>query len=697
MPALTVHSLSYTYPGVSTPVLSDIHFSVDSGEYVAIVGANGSGKSTLVRCIDGLLVPPAGSVSVMGYDPNTAEGRAGVRRVMSLVFQSPPDQIVASVVEEDVAFGLENLAVPVDQMRQRVGSALKATGLYEERLRNPRFLSAGQQQRLAVAGALAVNAAIVAFDEATSMIDPVGRTGLLDTIDELVACGVTILHVTHDMDEVARAGRVLVLSDGRLVFDGTPAALFADGRLDGWRLGQPASWKAALGLGLEPVCGEEAMALGARALAARAKSAGGRDRSPAGWSTPGAGAAAGAPGTPHGTTGSKADAIGTAAGVPWMNAVTGNTPAIAVRGVTVRYPEDRQSGTAAALDSVSLDIPSGAMVALVGRTGSGKSTLLQLSDALVLANEGTVVLLGTPLPASGPAAGTPHPVAGPVTGAGSVPAALPAAGTAHPVAAGLAAGSAIHRTSHRHAPADNPGAFSGTSGDDSLRNLRMRAPLSVQRPESAVFEVYAADEVAFGPRNQGLTGKDLVGRVRTAMDAAGLQYDTFRDARCRSLSGGQKRRLALASILSLDPDILLLDEPTSALDPAARHDVLRLLHDFVRSGTDRNAVWPGIANQNPEMLPGRIASGLRDADAGSVARRQRARTVVFATHSMEEAASADIVAVLDGGRLVASGPPGLVFGPLWNPEWGIGRPFGVELAMALAAQEADAPATGERV
>ena len=567
MSLIRVRSLSYTYPGAESPALSDVSLELDDGEYLAIVGANGSGKSTLVRCLNGLLVPPAGSVSVAGADPSDPVGRAAARRALSIVFQSPPDQLVASVVEEDVAFGLENLGVPRQEMRERVAAALRDVGLESERTRSPRFLSAGQQQRLAVAGAIAMRPRAVAFDEATSMIDPVGRDDVLRLMDELVAEGVAVLHVTHDMDEAARASRVLVLSDGRVAYDGSPNGLFASGEAARYRLGLPRSYAAALELGLEPVVGESAAALGHRIAssdgpAEAARRLVGISRTPEAR----AAAATGSAATGSATTDS-------------ATTDSGGASAFSLRGASMRYLAGTESERLA-VDAATLELPSGAITALIGRTGSGKSSLLQLLDALALPDSGIVVSLGR---------------------------------------------------------------VTAESGAD-LRAVRMRAPLAVQRPESALFELYAGDEVAFGPRNQGLSGKALVERCRAAMDEAGLPFDEYRDALSRALSGGRKRRLAIASVLSLEPEALLLDEPTSALDPASRDEVMRLIRSY--------------------------------ADRG--------RTVVMSTHSMDEAARADMVAVMRGGAVVAFGPPGHVFGEGWDPAWGVGRPFAYELLEAVS-------------
>ncbi|PKL24662.1 MAG: energy-coupling factor transporter ATPase [Spirochaetae bacterium HGW-Spirochaetae-3] len=555
MAIIGIDSLGYTYPGSSEPALSDISLDIDEGDYVAIVGANGSGKSTLVRCLNGLLQPEPGTVRVAGADPSDPKGRVAARKALSLVFQSPPDQIVASVVEEDVAFGLENLGVPRPEMRERVLEALDRVDLLAERARAPRFLSAGQQQRLAVAGAIAMRPRIVAFDEATSMIDPVGRKDVLALMDDLVASGIAVIHVTHDMDEAARARRVAVLSEGRLVFVGTPAELFASDRLDGLRLGRPRSYAAALRLGIEPIVGEDAAALGARAVRVL-------------------GAAITV------AVSEKASAGGHATGGDPIALADEAGAAFSLRDASMSYSNGAEN-QCRAVDCVSMDVPAGTVVALVGKTGSGKSSLLQLLDGLALPDSGSALSFGVDT--------------------------------------------------------------AGRKAD--LRTVRMRAPLAVQRPESAIFEPYSGDEVAFGPRNQGLSGERLVERVRAAMDAAGLPFDEYRDKPSRTLSGGRKRRLAIASILSLDPDALLLDEPTSALDPASRDDMLRLIRGYASGG----------------------------------------RTVVMSTHSMDEAASADRVAVMRDGRLEAYGPPDFVFGTGWDSSWGIERPFAFELDEALIA------------
>jgi len=553
---IEVQSLSFSYPGSSRPALTDINLSISEGEYVAVAGANGSGKSTLIRCLNGLLSPPPGSVLVDGRDPAKPEDRRLIRRSLALVFQSPMDQIVASVVEEDTAFGLENLGAPREEMVGRVQAALSSVGLLGERTRQTRFLSAGQQQRLAVAGAVVMNPRYIAFDEATSMIDPAGRADILNLIDSIVASGSAAIHVTHDMDEAVRARRVLVLSEGALVFDGSPFDLFRRKDLGALGLAVPRSWSLAMNLGLESRVGESASELGRRLASDRRKSEAGKPKGREDDSAPSSLSRS------SGRSGSQA---------------AGSSSAFRFENAFLRYLKGTINEKLAVIDA-SFDIPKGAIVALVGATGSGKSSVLQLMDALTFPDSGRVLSFGT-----------------------------------------------------------------DTSDDKAdLRVVRMRAPLAVQRPESSLFEFYAGDEVSFGPRNQGLSGAALISRVEEAMAAVGLPFAEYRDRPSRSLSGGQKRRLALASVFSLDSEAILLDEPGAALDPVSRIILMDLVFSYARKG----------------------------------------KTIVFATHSMEEAARADLVVVMVEGKIAIVGEPGRIFDLEWSDEWGLSRPFATQAAAA---------------
>ena len=551
MPFIEFERVSFTYPESPRPALNAVSLTIDKGEYVAVVGANGSGKSSLLRLLNGLRLPGSGELRIAGLATSDEVGRMAARAAVGLVFQSPSDQIVSSSVEEDVAFGPENLGLPRQEIAARVERALTAVGLWGERRRASHFLSEGQQQRLAVAGVLALDVHCVAFDEATAMLDPEARLKVLDLMDGLVAAGTAVVHVTHDMSEASRASRVVVLDRGAVVFDGSPDALFSASRDDGsapaiHALGLPDCVALAVALGLEPRCGESAAAIAARIVARR-----------------GTGTATGAAVQP-------VAAPGTAS----------IDPVFELKGASHSYLRGTVNETES-LRAVDLRVGRAEVVAFVGRTGSGKSTALQLLDGLVAPSSGAVLAFGSDL-------GSPR--------------------------------------------AD-------------LRSVRMRAPLAIQRPESALFERYSGDDVAFGPRNIGLAGKDLVERVRSSMEETGLGYAEFRDRRTRSLSGGEKRRLALAGVLAMGGDALLLDEPTSGLDPATKRSILALV----------------------------------------VGRSMQGTTVVMATHSMEEAAKADQVAVFAGGGIVAIGDPQTIFYDRFDPSWGLRRPFACEVAIELGA------------
>jgi energy-coupling factor transporter ATP-binding protein EcfA2 len=545
MPLIELEGASYAYPGSQSPAIDRISLSIDEGEYVAVVGANGSGKSSLLRLLDGLRSPVSGTVRIASLPTSSEEGRRAALRSVGLVFQFPADQIVSSSVEEDVAFGPECLALPREEIRSRVDRSLAAVGLEGVKRRPTHSLSAGQQQRLAVAGALATDARCVAFDEATAMLDPAARETVLGLMDELVASGRAVVHVTQDMSEAARARRVILLDAGRVAFDGSPDELFSSSSAALAIVGLPDCAALARMLGMETRARESAASLASRIIAKLSDPRrGGVER--------------GAPGAASGNGAAES--------------------AFELEGVSHAYLGGTSSEVAS-LEDVDLALPKGALVALVGRTGSGKSTVLQLLDGLASPRAGKVRALGFELD-----------------------------------------GKAV-----------------------DLRALRMRAPLSVQRPESALFELYAADDVAFGPRNLGLSGKELVARVRSSMEEVDLGYEAFRDRKTRSLSGGEKRRLALAGVLAMGSEALLLDEPTSALDPATRRRIALLARDKARAGV----------------------------------------TVVMATHSMDEAAAADLVAVFVEGRIAALGDPETIFYDRYEGSWGIGRPFAVEVALEL--------------
>ncbi len=249
-PIVFCENLTYSYPGSSREALDGITFELRAGEYVGVVGPNGGGKSTLVRLLNGLLRADSGSVRVGGLDPATEPYL--VRRKVGMLFQNPENGLVAPFVEDDVAFGLENLGVEREEMRERVREAIQAVGLEGYERREPHTLSGGEKQRVALAGLLALEPEILLLDEPTSMLDATGRRETLEKLEELRGTR-TVLHVTHHLEELLDADRVLVLNAGRLVADVSPERLVSDaGLLEENHLALPSTLRLAAGLGLGP-------------------------------------------------------------------------------------------------------------------------------------------------------------------------------------------------------------------------------------------------------------------------------------------------------------------------------------------------------------------------------------------------------------------------------------------------------------
>ena len=228
---ISVENLAYAYPDLDgqkgTQVFENLNLTIESGSFVAILGINGCGKSTLAKHFNSILLPSGGKVYVNGIDTSDLTRIMAVRRCVGMVFQNPDNQIVANVVEEDVAFAPENLGVPPAEIRRRVDDALKAVGMYEYREHAPHLLSGGQKQRVAIAGVIAMAPRCIVLDEPTAMLDPIGRAEVMKTIRELNrSSGVTVVLITHHMDEAAQADRLVVMAKGRVVADGPPREVF---------------------------------------------------------------------------------------------------------------------------------------------------------------------------------------------------------------------------------------------------------------------------------------------------------------------------------------------------------------------------------------------------------------------------------------------------------------------------------------
>lgn len=524
----------------NSAALDDVTLEVCRGERVCVLGANGSGKSTLASVICGLLAPDEGDVELAGHAvctggvPDLAAYR-DARRQLGLVFQNPDDQIVTSVVADDVAFGPENLGVPRAQISVRVARELRRVAMEKYAHADPSRLSGGQRQRVCIAGALAMEPAVLVLDEPSSLLDVRGRAAIMRVMGRLAAAGATLVHVTHFMDEALAADRVVVMQHGHVALEGTPDEVFA-----------AKNAQVIEALGLE-------MPFEAR-LAVALRQAGA------------AGGAIAAPGAPSDEK-------------PAACAHTAEPLAILARDLGFSYGPGAQ-----ALDGVSLKVPVRATTAIVGQTGSGKSTLLRLLCGLEAADAGSLTVCG------------------------------------------------INAATKR-----------------GRRQVRRAVGYVMQHPERQLFAQTVAEDVAFGPRNQGLSAAEVEGRVAHALDLVGLA--DRRDASPFELSGGQQRLAAIAGVLAMEPELLVLDEPTAGLDPRGRARLRALMADLAAHGV----------------------------------------TLLQVTHSMEDAARADHVVVLDQSHVLAAGTPAEVFCPANEPQLtavglGLPRPLAYACEHALDAR-----------
>ena len=361
-PVFDLQDVWHTYAG-SPPIeaLRGINLRIFPGEYVAIIGANGSGKSTLARHLNALLLPTQGKVLVAGIPTEDIERRGIIRRVVQMVFQHPDSQIVATTVEEDVAFGPENFGVPDEQMPADVRSALETVGMWDLRQRPPHRLSAGQKQRVAIAGALALKPQALVLDEATSMLDPAGRRAVVDVLRAFQAQGVTLVTITHEMEEAAEASRLVVLHRGQVVMDGDPHEIFTHpDELRSLGLDIPQLADLSLRLGL-PVCltvDELLAALGP----APAPLQRGQENTPC---SPG----------------------------PQLPPEQIIDPVVNVQGLQHSYLRGTPLETPA-LRGVDMQIARSKITGLIGPTGSGKSTLMQHLNGLIRPQAGKVSVDG---------------------------------------------------------------------------------------------------------------------------------------------------------------------------------------------------------------------------------------------------------------------------------------------------------------
>ncbi len=561
-PIIRIEQLEHTYTREgATPVsaLQGLNLTIHKGEYVAIVGHNGSGKSTLARHLNGLLQPTQGDVWVKEWNTKDRAHTLDIRATVGMVFQSPDNQIVATIVEEDVAFGPENLGLAHGEIVQRVDWSLEQVAMQPFRQRAPHRLSGGQKQRICIAGVLAMHPEVIVLDEATAMLDPVGRKEVLAIARRLHReQGVTVVTITHFMEEALDADRIVVMADGQIALTGSPRELFR----------QPAQLRT-LHLALPPIA-ELAHRLQQRipdfpadVLTMDELVAALRERLATGeWRAE------------HGRQGAETEPLAANHQPPTAEVLisTHNLAHYYMRGTPLEVK---------AITDIDMAIHSGEILGIIGHTGSGKSTVVQHFNGLMRPHEGTVTLFGQDL--------------------------------------------------------SNP--------DLALQPIRRRVGLLFQFPEAQLFEQFVGDDIAYGPRNLNVSREEVRARVRKAMEAVGLGFEDYKDRLTFSLSGGEKRRVALAGVLALEPDVLVLDEPTAGLDPEGRRQLL----DHI------------------------------------LALHQQGVTLVLISHNMEELAEVcHRLYVIADGHTVAQGTPAEVFAqPARLNKMGLDVPVATQVMAAL--------------
>ena len=573
--------------------LSALNFSIEEGSFVCILGHNGSGKSTLAKLFNALQLPSEGTILVSGMDSREEKNIFPIRREVGMVFQNPDNQIIASVVEEDVGFGPENIGLPTDEIWQRVNNALSAVHMEAYRLKSPNHLSGGQKQRVAIAGTLAMEPKTIVLDEPTAMLDPSGRKEVLESVLELKRKkGISIILITHYMEEAVDADRILLMDSGKLVMDGSPREVFQNvERLKEFRMDVPIITELAhklqkKGFPIEKTIlkkeelEEELFKLDKEGFVLK------EEISPEKLSTE-------------------------------ILSKEGDNPFLKERNIELEKMESRgeevvsvqnenaalsdyivevnhlsaifQAGTAMesfALKDLSMKIRRGSLTAVIGHTGSGKSTLVQHLNGLIKAKSGEIFVSFRENP---------------------------------PL---VKSGKSFLFFKGKKTVIEKKGRLSLSEEGFDYRALRFKVGLVFQYPEYQLFEETVLADVMFGPLNQGKSREDAEVLAKEALASLGIGEELYAKSPFE-LSGGQKRKVAIAGVLAMGPELLILDEPTAGLDPAGRDELFEEI------------------------------AGLR---------RNYAMTILLVSHSMDDVARyADEVLVLHQGELKLEGTVENVF------------------------------------
>lgn len=547
-------------------ILKGVDLTIKKGEFIALLGRNGSGKTTFSKQLNAILRPSEGTVTVDEMGTRDAEKLYDIRQRVGMVFQNPDNQMVAANVEEEVAFGPENLGMESDTIVARVKQALEQVRMWKRRKTAPNHLSGGQKQRIAIAGILAMHPDYIVLDEPTAMLDPKGRKEVMEALQRLnQEQEMTVILITHDMEEAALASRVILLADGQMRFDGRPEKFFgADALLAEMGMEAPLSYRVRKLIDSDVFEKKIGDARVEEATIDKREKVAEYDKTGREWEASSE--------LVDKKKNKKAEA----------ETDEKNQDLLSLQHVSYIY----SPGTAyekVALDDVNLSLGKGEIVGLAGHTGSGKSTMIQLLNGLLKPTSGTVTFEGKDIHAKG---------------------------------------------------------YSGNY-------LRSRVGMVFQYPEHQMICDTVWEDVAFGPSKQGLTGEACETRVEEALRFVDLP-EKYYQASPLQLSGGQKRRVAIAGVLAMHPEYIILDEPAAGLDAAGKREIF----DRIRRMS-----------------------------------REQGIGVLLVSHSMEDLAEyADRIIVLDDGKKILDDRPAQIFAKRETlADCGLDVPETVKLADKLRA------------
>lgn len=547
-------------------ILKGVDLTIKKGEFIALLGRNGSGKTTFSKQLNAILRPSEGTVTVDEMGTRDAEKLYDIRQHVGMVFQNPDNQMVAANVEEEVAFGPENLGMESDTIVARVKQALEQVRMWKRRKTAPNHLSGGQKQRIAIAGILAMHPDYIVLDEPTAMLDPKGRKEVMEALQRLnQEQEMTVILITHDMEEAALAGRVILLVDGQVRFDGTPEDFFGeDALLAEMGMEAPLSYRVRKLIDSDVFEKKIGDARVEEATIDKREKVAEYDKTGREWEASSE--------LVDKKKNKKAEA----------ETDEKNQALLSLQHVSYIY----SPGTAyekVALDDVNLSLGKGEIVGLAGHTGSGKSTMIQLLNGLLKPTSGTVTFEGKDIHAKG---------------------------------------------------------YSGNY-------LRSKVGMVFQYPEHQMICDTVWEDVAFGPSKQGLTGEACETRVEEALRFVDLP-EKYYQASPLQLSGGQKRRVAIAGVLAMHPEYIILDEPAAGLDAAGKREIF----DRIRRMS-----------------------------------REQGIGVLLVSHSMEDLAEyADRIIVLDDGKKILDDRPAQIFAKRETlADCGLDVPETVKLADKLRA------------